>query len=600
MTTNDIVSGRYRILGIIGTGGMSIVYKARDEKNGRIVALKVLKDEFQENVEFVRRFRHEALAASQMQHPNIVKLYSVGSDGDVPYLVMEYVEGRTLKQVIEKEGRLKSERAVTYALKILAALDHAHRNHIIHRDIKPQNILVDNDDNIKVADFGIARLVNASTKTLSDSNSVMGSVHYVSPEQANAEPVDEKSDLYSMGIVLYEMLTGTVPFDGETPVAIALKQVSELPRSMRTYYRDIPKSLDEVVMKALEKTPQLRYKSAAAMAKDLKRALKLPRGGFVNSPSGFYGHFMSYAFRNGINAVLVALSCITVLSIVIYGFVKVTDILYGVEVPYVIGKSSEEAAETIRSSHMTYTLEENYSSVYAEGTIMAQLPEGYTRSKRGRSVTLTVSKGTQPVMLPDTVGMTRVNALELLAEYGFPAVSIQYGQDAEKEIDTVLAQSPQSGLVSSSESVILTVNSERVAMPFLEGRTEQNAIDTLEALNLTAEVIYGYSMDEKPGTVIMQSIPAYSDVVKGTNVVICVTLDLPDIYYASYSMRAPLSMNVRIVVKSPSGSENEVYNKDVEAGDIISLDIEDTESGEHTVDIYFDGVLTISETKIFE
>ena len=593
-----LISERYRILEVKGTGGMSVVYKAYDEKQRRVVALKVLKEEYQKNADFIKRFRHEANAAAKVSHPNIVKLYSVGSDGDLQYLVMEYIDGQTLKEVIAREGRLKSEKAVRYALKILAALDHAHKNNIIHRDIKPQNILVDADDNIKVTDFGIARLVDGSTGTLTDSNAVLGSVHYVSPEQANGDPVDEKSDLYSMGVVLYEMLTGTVPFDGDTAVTIALKQVNELPRSMRAIYRDIPRALDEVVLKALEKAPEMRYRSAAEMAKDLKRALRLPKGGFVNS-SGFFGRFAGYMFRNGLNAVLVALSCITVLAIVIYGFVKVSDILYGVDVPAVVGMEKSAAEELIRSGDMITKTEYAYSVSVDEGVVISQDPAANSRGRRNKSVTLTVSMGVEPVYLPDTTGMNVEQALALLSENGFPTVNVTYANDVSREMNVVLSQSPNDGEAQPGQPVTLTVNSHLISMPLLNGKTRQQALDTLEALYLKPEVIYGYSTDSAADTVLLQNPAAGEELLRGDTVQIIVSLTRPVVYMATYALKVPYTTNVRIVLVSPSGNETEVFSDDCEAERMIYLELESSEAGEHQIMVYYAHEYVYTDTREF-
>ncbi|MBQ9408124.1 MAG: protein kinase [Clostridia bacterium] len=593
-----LISERYRILESIGTGGMSEVYKAIDEKRGKVVAIKVLKEEYQKNADFIKRFRHEASAAAKVSHPNIVKLYNVGNDGDLQYLVMEYIEGRTLKQVIEEEGRLKSERAVRYALKILAALDHAHKNNIIHRDIKPQNILVDADDDIKVTDFGIARLVDSSTGTLTDSNSVLGSVHYVSPEQANGDPVDAKSDLYSMGVVLYEMLTGTVPFDGDTAVAIALKQVNELPRSMRFIYRDIPRSLDEVVMKALEKAPEMRYKTAAEMAKDLKRALRLPKGGFVNS-GGFYGRFVGYIFRNGLNAVLVVLSGITVLAIVIYGFVKVSDILYGVDVPSVVGMDVQQAVDTIKDSDMIAQSRYVYDDAIAEGQVISQDPEANARGRRNKTVTLTVSQGIEPIDLPDTTGMDINSALALLSEKGFPAVNVVYASDEKQDMDIVLSQQPNDGSAQPGTAISLTVNSQLIKMPLLYGKTRQQALDTLEALYLRADVVTGYSMDAASDTVVLQTPAAGEELLRGDTVQIVVSIPAPVKYMASYAMKVPYSTNVRIVIVSPSGKETEAFNEDCAADRMIYLELESDEAGEHQIMVYYGYDYVYTDTRSF-
>ena len=221
-----LISGRYRIEAVVGTGGMAVVYRAQDLEKNQTVAIKVLRPEYESDIEFVRRFGREAEAAAKMSHENIVNLLDVGIEGEMRYIVMEYVDGMTLKEMIREEGRIHPDVALRMTIRILAAVDHAHRNGIVHRDIKPQNILVDRQGQIKVADFGIARLKTSQTTQLDPNGSAMGSVHYLSPEQARGEVADEQSDLYSVGVVMYEMLTGTVPFDGETTVSVALKHVS--------------------------------------------------------------------------------------------------------------------------------------------------------------------------------------------------------------------------------------------------------------------------------------------------------------------------------------------------------------------------------------
>ena len=287
MTIGTVLSGRYVVEEVVGTGGMAVVYRAWDRKKRRIVAVKVLRPEFQQDAEFLRRFNREAEAASKVSHENIVNMYDVGADGDTRYIVMEYVDGTTLKEMIRQMGHLSPDAVVRMGIRILAAVDHAHVNGIVHRDIKPQNILVDSQGNVKVADFGIARLKAQQTTRVADVNSsALGSVHYISPEQASGEVADEKSDLYSVGVVLYEMLTGKVPFDGDTAVSVALKHVSEEPRSMREIDPSISKALDEVVLRALRKDPAQRYQTAADMALDLRKALGKPSGGFVKTPKG--------------------------------------------------------------------------------------------------------------------------------------------------------------------------------------------------------------------------------------------------------------------------------------------------------------------------
>jgi len=272
-----MIGDRYEILEKIGTGGMSDVYKAKDNKLNRFVAVKVLKQEFSENANFVSKFRTEAQAAAGMMHPNIVNVYDVGEEGGIYYIVMELVEGITLKKYIEKKARLSIKETISIAIQVSMGIEAAHNNHIIHRDIKPQNIMISKEGKVKVTDFGIAKAVSSNTIT----SNVMGSVHYTSPEQARGGFSDEKSDIYSLGITMFEMLTGRVPFNGETTVAIAIKHIQEPMPSPREYVAEIPISVEQIVFKCTQKSPDRRYQNMAELIVDLKKSLMKPDEDFV-------------------------------------------------------------------------------------------------------------------------------------------------------------------------------------------------------------------------------------------------------------------------------------------------------------------------------
>jgi len=272
-----VIGDRYEILEKIGTGGMSDVYKAKDGKLNRFVAVKVLKQEFSENANFVSKFRTEAQAAAGMMHPNIVNVYDVGEEGGIYYIVMELVEGITLKKYIEKKARLSIKETISIAIQVSMGIEAAHNNHIIHRDIKPQNIMISKEGKVKVTDFGIAKAVSSNTIT----SNVMGSVHYTSPEQARGGFSDEKSDIYSLGITMFEMLTGRVPFNGETTVAIAIKHIQEPMPSPREYVAEIPISVEQIVFKCTQKSPDRRYQNMAELIDDLKKSLMKPDEDFV-------------------------------------------------------------------------------------------------------------------------------------------------------------------------------------------------------------------------------------------------------------------------------------------------------------------------------
>ena len=281
LKTGMIIAERYEILGKIGTGGMADVYKAMDHKLNRFVAVKVLKPEFREDATFVKKFRSEAQAAAGLTHPNIVNVFDVGDDEGVYYIVMELIEGITLKEYISKKGKLSVKEATSIAIQVSMGLEAAHSHGIVHRDVKPQNIIISTDGKVKVTDFGIAKAVSNSTITAF--GTTIGSVHYFSPEHARGGFTDEKSDIYSLGVVMYEMLTGRVPFDADTPVSVALKHMQEEPIAAIVANPNIPIAVNDIIMKSLKKDPNLRYQSATAMLIDLKRALKEPQGNFVDN-----------------------------------------------------------------------------------------------------------------------------------------------------------------------------------------------------------------------------------------------------------------------------------------------------------------------------
>ncbi|HRU41954.1 MAG TPA: Stk1 family PASTA domain-containing Ser/Thr kinase, partial [Candidatus Diapherotrites archaeon] len=274
-----VLGDRYEVLEKIGGGGMALVYKAKCRLLNRFVAIKVLRPEFTEDEEFVKKFRREAQSAASLSHPNIVGIYDVGTENNSYYIVMEYVKGQTLKELIKSKGTLGVEYSTNIAIQICYALDQAHKNNIVHRDIKSHNILIREDNSVKVTDFGIARAVSSSTIT--NTGNVIGSVHYFSPEQARGGYVDEKSDIYSLGVVMYEMLTGRLPFEGDSPIAVALKHIQEEPEPPSRINSKIPKAIEAIIMKCMEKEVSKRYNSASEIINDLRQSLVMPNGDFV-------------------------------------------------------------------------------------------------------------------------------------------------------------------------------------------------------------------------------------------------------------------------------------------------------------------------------
>ncbi len=610
-----LISGRYRVEAKVGMGGMAVVYRALDQQENRIVAIKVLRPEFQGDEEFVRRFSREAEAAAKVFHENIVNLLDVGIDGDMRYIVMEYVDGRTLKEMIRDEGKIHPDVAIRMTIRILAAVDHAHRNGIVHRDIKPQNILVDRNGVVKVADFGIARLKTSQTTRLNADGSALGSVHYLSPEQASGEVADEQSDLYSVGVVMYEMLTGHVPFDGDTAISVALKHVHDAPQSMRLDDPAIPRALDEVVMRALCKDKKRRYQSAAEMAADLRKAIAHPKGGFVCYPveesqaqQEAAGEGASKRRRHGRPGGIrrfLPLICGVLAFVFLAGF----SLLYyrrihgSIVMPALIGMAQAQAVSAIQGLGVQDVAVVNaYSDEYAAGQVMLQSRAEGERLTPETTVTLTVSLGSQWYELPRLTGWDATQAIAELAEAGANDVRIEYAQSDEPN-GTVLSQSEAPGRTSRDTPVVLRVSGQSVPVPSLTGLTLEGAQAVIEAegLNL-GNVSQGESADAASGTVIAQSVAPYTQVLLGTAVdlTICRTQE------TAYAPQVPLTLSVplenvlvEVRVTAPSGQTQEALNERMSAG-THAVRLSSAEAGVHKVQVYIDGVLWESMDLNFE
>ena len=606
-----VLSGRYVVEAVVGTGGMAVVYRAYDRVRKQTVALKVLRPEYESDEEFVRRFSREAEAASKVSHENIANLLDVGIDGDVRYIVMEFVDGQTLKEMIRAQGRIKPDQALRMTIRILAAVDHAHRNGIVHRDIKPQNILVDRQGHVKVADFGIARLKTSQTTRIDGENggSALGSVHYFSPEQARGEVADEKSDLYSVGVVLYEMLTGQVPFDGETSVSVALKHVNEEPKSMRLYQSGISKALDEVVMRALCKDASKRYQTAAEMAADLRRTITHPRGGFVRYPQDPEEAERQREARRRkrqrdhrrlvklavIAGVLLAL-CV---AMVVSWFFLVRN---QVSVPSVVGLAQDEALDALEAANLPASVETAYSEEFEAGLVASQSVEGGTRVREGTAVSLVVSAGSQWFYMDDYLGLTESEALSLLATSGARSVTADYVQ-SEAADGIVLAQTPAQGWQTKDTPVVLTVSGQSVRVPSLEGLTLEGAQALLEAEGLTPGAVSEMAASDLPwNTVVEQSVPPETEVLAGTVVDLTVSADERSLYSpeSPFSVVVPIDgLRVEITIQTPSGDEAVAYTGELKAG-THSVELTSEEPGAHVVRVYLDGVLMDSTELTFD
>ena len=601
-----LISGRYRIEAVVGTGGMAVVYRALDLQENRIVAIKVLRPEYESDMEFVRRFSREAEAAAKMSHENIVNLLDVGIEGEMRYIVMEYVDGQTLKEMIREEGRIHPDVALRMTIRILAAVDHAHRNGIVHRDIKPQNILVDREGQVKVADFGIARLKTSQTTQMDPNGSAMGSVHYLSPEQARGEVVDEQSDLYSVGIVLYEMLTGHVPFDGETTVSVALKHVSEAPRSMRTGNSHISRALDEVVMRALCKDKERRYQTAAEMAADLRKTISHPRGGFVHYPKGREeiadapkepGRRKAKAPRPKKARrkwLLIACAAILVCALAL-AFVYFRSIRGTIPMPNVIGLPETIAVEAVESLGIEdVTVVNAYSEDFEEGVIMLQSREAGDLLRRDARITLTVSLGSQWFYLEDMTGWKSEEAIALLQKAGAMNVQVDYDQ-SDLPVGTVICVDQPSGWTSRDAQLTVKISGQSVSMPSLSGLSLEGAQAVIEAEGLVlGNVSEGDSADARSGSVIAQSIAPYTQVLTGTAVDLTLCREQETRYAPDTALTLVVPLNnlqVRIELGMPSGQTAEVYRGALAAG-THQVSLTSAEAGVHVVNIYLDGVLS--------
>ena len=554
-----ILARRYELQELIGGGGMADVYKAQDKLLDRAVAVKILHQQYANDAEFVEKFRREATAAAKLAHPNIVNIYDVGEDGGSQYIVMEYVSGPTLKEVIQQKGCLEPIEAVRIAKEIASALESAHRNNLVHCDIKPHNILVMPDGHIKVTDFGIARAVSASTMTYS--GSVMGSVHYFSPEQAKGTVITTKSDVYSLGVVLYEMLTGQLPFNGETSVSIALKHLQEEPVPIRQLNPSIPPVLEAIVQKAMSKDPADRPSSTELYA-DLNqaKAMLADRGISqeavsndpfatrmipritpemmaeqrserpANKPTGSRGDYQPQYQPQEEKSIFKSKSFIAVLvGILLMGFFVGSFLSFGkfwssaeINVPDVVGKSSVVAQQILEDKNLRVKIVEANDDSVPAGQVVSQYPEAGAKVKEQRLVTITVSKGGQELTMPDLKSMSRSNAEEKLKKMGLKLGAV-FEENSKEPAGTVINQDPRSGSkITKGQTVDITVSlgekKKEITVQNYTGLSVDSAKSNLEANGLSLGGISEEASTRPKGTVIGQSPSAGSTTTEGGSV----------------------------------------------------------------------------------
>ena len=519
-----IIAERYQIVAPIGEGGMALVFLAKDLRTGHNVAVKFLRPEFKENPDFLSRFHREATAASKMSHHNIVNLLDVSDGADNPYIVIEYVDGKTLKDIIRERKSLPEDVAAQIGIRILSALQHAHQAGIIHRDIKPQNILVNQKGYIKVSDFGIARMVGANTATITDANNtVMGSVHYFSPEQARGETATVLSDLYSVGVVFYEMLTGIVPFEGETSVAIALQHVQARPRPVRELAPTVSPAIEAVVMKALEKEPAQRYHTALEMAQALKIALQFPEKEItldtpvltITPPR----KPPARRTRSRERMALVALAAVVILALAVGSLLIVRSVASGTKAPYLIDLEEASAIREARIAGLQPQVVRQPSGEPAGRVIGVSHDFDYPM-KRGDTILIIVSSGPIEQAAPQLVTLS-FDMAEQEAERVGLKVFLKDRVMNPAAAGTVLTQSPEAGTMLAYGGIIqVEISGGEVAIPNLEGKPYGQERANLEKLGLRVNLL-----DEVPvgdpaqdGRIATQS-PRAGEVVMADTVV---------------------------------------------------------------------------------
>ena len=502
------LDGRYEIHELLGVGGMAYVYMAYDNIEKRWVAIKILKEELAGNSDFLRRFRNESKAIAVLSHPNIVKVYDVSFGDRIQYIVMEYIDGITLKQYIEQQGEIKWREALYFTVQILRALQHAHEKGIIHRDIKPQNIMLLEDGTIKVTDFGIARFSQAETQTMTDK--AIGSVHYIAPEQARGGYINDKADIYSVGVMLYEMLTGQLPFVADNAVSVAIMQMQAEPTPPSRINPSIPKGLEEITMHAMEKNPAQRFPSAADMLEDVERFRRNPEIVF------HYGEQVDRAYAGT--------------SADIYGNVQQNA------APQKYNDNYEYEEEYVRSQNSNRASKIILGIVAAVVFVAVIVGIGYlVKGKRANSGSgllsflpgfSTSSTTSDEIVLPKFVGMIYASDIEGNSEYADLTFEITYGNVPSKQPGEVLRQTPAAGMtVKKGKTVSLTVNgeAEQVVVEDVKGYKQQDAYDALKALNLSPKIQAVADDDTAVGYVVKTDPAAGSTVSTGTTVTIYVS-----------------------------------------------------------------------------
>ena len=643
-----LLGNRYEIIEQIGNGGMATVYKAKCHVLNRYVAVKILRDEFTTDEEFIKRFNTEAQAVASLTHPNIVSVYDVGHEGNLYYIVMELIKGRTLKEIIVSEGAPAWKWCVNVAIQIASALETAHKNNIIHRDIKPHNIIITEDGMAKVTDFGIAKAVSNSTITAF--GTTMGSVHYFSPEHAKGGITDAKSDLYSLGVVMYEMLTGKLPFDADTPVSVALKHLQEQPIEPIIINPTIPQAVNKIIMKSMQKDSSLRYQNAGEMLKDLSIALKNPDADFVNidntirdyptqTISTIYSKpiedkvkekekdmekekknkFTAFIGKHKIISTIIALVILFALTIAITSFAFDMTTPKDVLIPELVGLTLDEAKTKVEEQKLQIEVkEERYDAEIEAGKIISQDPiykENY-KIKEKTTINVIVSLGLKIVKVPKVTGKTLEEAKELLEKEDLVVV-VEEEPSKKIEAGYVISQDvPENAEIGAGSTVTIKVSTgvEKSLVPNVLDKTEADARKLITEAGLTlATVLNAEDTTKDNGIVLKQSLNAGDTVEKGSNMTI--TINKIEEFITgtvNLNLKSLLGTNIEYVeteeedtgetiktakvseVKIVAGTDT-IYSKKV-AQDKTDITATVTGKGTVTVKVYVDDVIKKTTT----
>ena len=643
-----MLDDRYEILDVIGVGGMAVVYKAYCHRLHRFVAIKVLKRDLAADAEFRRRFHEEAQAVAMLSHPNIVSVYDVSRGDDLDYIVMELIDGITLKQYMQKKnGSLNWRESLYFITQIMRALSHAHSRGIIHRDIKPQNIMVLRDGSVKVADFGIARIMSAAQNTLTQET--LGSVHYISPEQARGSHIDARADIYSAGVVLYEMLTGRLPFDGDSPVSVAIQHISATPLAPRELDPDIPEGLEEITMKAMAARLDRRYVSAEAMLRDLEEFRKDPQVVFHYDLASFHG---AQPVPDEPTQVLETTGTIPrrprpqprpqarprpapprydepdddydepprrrtlVIPIVLIVFLAGAGLFLWltffsdmfskapeIDVPDLRGMTVEEADA---DEAITFKIVESStvpSDEYPEGQIVSQDPQYGEKAKEGSTIHVVVSSGKEPVKMIDVSGLRYEDAVQILQSKGLKVDMPEYEADDEVEKGYVISYTPLEGVeLAPGDTVHLVVSTGKkvksVIVPTLVGQSLDNARKMISDIGLNVASVTEVYSSEAVGKVTYQSIASGTEVDEGTSIVLNVSKgpEAPTLHNKTIDVTLPTdreSVEVKITVDGAVKYDNTVSTSVENFAPTVSG------SGVQHVCVYLDGALVDEFDKDF-